>query len=133
MDAREAFKLGFLSHCIEAGHTSPARVLGLFKQANIGAYLGLDALSNAVKGVGELGSTALELGLPVAALTPPLLGAGAGYLASKATDISDRNTDDAKNQEVMDEYHRQAERLRREGMLRRYADTGTRKPYAPML
>jgi hypothetical protein len=134
MDARESFKFGFIARCIDAGLTTPAQIAGAAKQAAAAvekqALFGLDHIpyaGNALDTVGTLGATALLAG-------PPLVGAALGGLASKATDVGDYDVDEAKSDEVIDEYHRQADRLRREGMLRRHTDSGIgRAPSGPLL
>ncbi len=130
MDARQSFKFAFISSCIDAGFTTPACIRDAVKQAMeksanpLATFFGLDALS---KGVGGVWDTAKELGtasLAGLAVAPPIAGAIAGHLAGKATDISDFDVNQAKQQELVAEYKRQADRLRREGQLRRYTQSG---------
>lgn len=140
MDARSAFKFAFISHCIDLGHTTPESMLGALKsaidrratkQADFGlGALGL-GLGEAVKGLGEVGGKVLEFGLPIAAVAPAAAGVLGGTLAAKATDTSDYDVDQAKNQEVVDEYRRQADRLRREGALRRISQAPARSYSGP--
>jgi len=115
MDARTAFKQGFIAHCIELGHTDPAAIRDIVKQAFVTEAV--NKVTNFATGAGKLG-----LGLALAA--PPIVGGVAGHLAAKATDVSDYDVEEAKKQEVIDEYRRQAERMRRSGLLRRYTAGG---------
>lgn len=51
---------------------------------------------------------------------PPILGGLAGYGIAKATDVDDTDADAIKNQELVEEYRRQAERLQRQKAVRDY-------------
>ena len=115
MDARQSFKLGFLAHCIELGYTSPTQILGALKQAGW-----IKDLASPLSAAGSALGSAGKLGLGLALAAPPLAGAVAGNLAASATDVNDFDVDEAKKQEVIDEYRRQAERLRQSGSLRRF-------------
>lgn len=129
MDARAAFKFGFISRCIEAGITDPADMLQHVKQASgaggagIGTMLGLDALGESAKALAGAGKdvveTGLNWGMPLALAGPPIAGYIGGNLLGKATQVDDFNADDAKRQEIIDEYHRQADKLRRQSLLQR--------------
>ena len=119
MDAREAFKFGFLARCIDAGYTTPAEIHQAIKTAMVKSAGGL-GLGDVAKGIGELGSSALGWGIPLALAAPPVAGYMAGNLAAKATDVDDYDTDEAKRQELVDEYKRQAARTRRQGLVRKY-------------
>lgn len=122
MDARQAFKQGFIAHCIELGYTTPAQICDVVKQAlDKRAFFGENALSS-LAGVGKLG-------LGLAAVAPPIVGGIVGNLAAKATDISDYDVEEAKQQEVIDEYKRQSERMRRSGQLRRFTAQGAGGPH----
>lgn len=137
MNAREAFKYGFMSRCVEAGLTTPAEMLGRVKAAGILDALGFGAVSEGVKGLfggaKELVGTGGPL-LGAAALgLPPALGAVGGYTASKLSDISDVDVDEAKKQELINEYRSQSERLRREGALRRFTTVAPRPRRAALL
>ncbi len=74
-----------------------------------------------VLGTGKdiLGTTA-HYAIPGAILTPPALGALGAYGLSKATDIDDRDVSDVKDREVIDEYGRQTEKLKRQKAVRDY-------------
>ena len=60
-------------------------------------------------------------GIPIAALAPPALGAAAGYGLARATDVDDTDVDEIKDTELMDEYRRQIDQLKRGTTMRRYA------------
>lgn len=118
----EAFKVGFLLKCAEDGLT-PEQILarvrdmrsGLTKQAVIGGLIdrALDAGSGIAKSVASYG-------IPAALIAPPAIGALGGYALSKATDIDDTDVSGIKNQEVVDEYKRQTDRLLRQTAIRAY-------------
>ena len=124
MDARMAFKQGFISHCIEQGlTTAPEMSAQLEKLANGVSplvFTGVESLKelwDSTKGV--LG-TGLSWGVPLALAAPPVAGAVAGTMASRATDVGDFDVAEAKQQEIVDEYRRQAARAKRQGALHRY-------------
>lgn len=122
LSAHEAFKVGFLARCVEDGLLpeqieASAKVAAdlMEKQAVIGPIL-----SGAAEiGKGALGTVA-NYGLPTAIVAPPLLGGLLGYGLAKATDIDDRDVEDVKNREVIDEYNRQTEKLQRQKAVRDY-------------
>lgn len=107
----EAFKVGFLARCVRDGLT-PDQMLGrakfaadlLEKEGFLGSLIG--AAGNAARGLGSYA-------LPLAIAAPPVLGGLGGYALAKATDVDDTDVDDIKGQEVLEEYRRQADRLRR--------------------
>lgn len=115
LTAQEAFKVGFLARCVEDG-LSPERMLQSVKVAadlmEKRAFLGtlVEKGLDAVKGVG---GAALQYGVPLAVAAPPILGGMAGYGLAKATDIDDTDVADVKSHELIDEYRRQAEAVRR--------------------
>lgn len=105
LDPRNAFKIGFLLKCAEAG-VSPAAHVGradaMTKRADPGvlSWLGSGALS----GTGNtLGLAAL--GLPVG------VGLGGGYLAHKAME-NPTDEQDVKDGELSEEYRRLARQAR---------------------
>lgn len=118
----EAFKVGFLLKCAEDGLT-PEQILarvremrtGLSKQAVIGGLL-----DKALDAGGGIAKSMASYGIPAAIIAPPAIGALGGYALSKATDIDDTDVNGIKNQEVVDEYNRQTDRLRRQNAVRNY-------------
>lgn len=123
MTDREAFKVGFISRCLEAGLTLE-QVPGLAKQAadKLASLAGLlgTGLSKTVDLGAGLGNAALGYGLPLALAAPPLLGGMAGYGLAKATDIDDTDIAEIKDRELLDEYKRQTQQLLRRRAGRDY-------------
>lgn len=119
---RDSFKAGFLERCARDGLT-PEQMLAavgtaaaaLEKTAVLGALLGkgLDLGAHA-------GKTMLGYGLPAALIAPPVLGGLAGYGLAKATDVDDTDVDEIKNRELVEEYRRQADRMKRQKAVRAY-------------
>jgi len=93
------------------------------KQADIPGY---GAVKDLVKGIAGLAKPVVQKGLDLgtsAALFGPLaLGGLAGYGVSKATDVDEEDVEDIKKQELIDEYKRQADRLRQSKALREYRE-----------
>lgn len=115
MTQRQLFKFAFISRCIEAGLVTPQAISEVLeKQAEIPglgmATKGIDwLLDKSVKGIG--------LGL----VAPPILGVLGGYGAGTLMNrVDDTDEDDAKNDELVDEYRRQAQIARRRAMLQQY-------------
>lgn len=147
MNDRESFKFNFMARCIDNGLTTPAEMLTAVKQASaslekksdeggIGEYLTLGALGHGLKGIGEgvghIGSTMLSWGIPLALAAPPVAGAVAGHLMAKSQDVDDFDVDDAKNEELIDTYGREAAKLRRQGLIRRHLASAPRNAGRPM-
>ena len=61
--------------------------------------------------LGMIGSGS-KTALITAALAPPAIGAAAGVAHSKLTDVDEDDVDTVKRKELIDEYRRQAARLR---------------------
>ena len=121
LSAQDAFKVGFLARCAADGIPHD-RILPLIKQAQE-KFAGLSDLVG--KGIGLGGTvlgTAAGWGIPLAAIAPPALGAAAGYGLARATDIDDTDVDEIKDNELLGEYRRQTEQLKRDSLVRRYAD-----------
>lgn len=119
LTAQEAFKVGFLGRCIEQGLSPEATLAAvktasdLFKRASVSGLFG-----TALDKTFDLGKGMLHYGLPAALVAPPILGGLAGYGLARATDIDDTDVAEIKNRELVDELHRQTERLRRQKLLR---------------
>ncbi len=119
---REAFKLGFLTRLADAG-MSPEQVRETVKSAAITDFLtkpwnvAWDVGGSTAKNVG--GGLA-NMGMLAAIAGPPALGAMGGYLASRATDIGDEDVEELKQQELIDEYRRLADRARQNKMVKDY-------------
>ncbi len=122
LTASEAFKVGFLARCVEDGLT-PDRIAAsvktaadlMEKDAILGGLLG----QVADFGKGAVGAAA-KYGIPAAIAAPPMLGAAGAYGLSRLTDIDDRDVEDVKNREVVEEYARQTEKLRRHKAVKEY-------------
>lgn len=119
LTSREAFKVGFLARCAQDG-LSPdetyARVKlacdTLEKRAILGTVI--DKTFSTGKGLAGYA-------VPAALLAPPVLGGLGGYALAKATDVDDTDVDAIKSRELIEEYRRQASRLRRQAAIRAYA------------
>tara|TARA_R110002020_G_scaffold16515_14_gene58301 strand:- start:336 stop:764 length:429 start_codon:yes stop_codon:yes gene_type:complete len=131
LSSQEAFKLGFLSNCVEKGLsieqmrsevkkasdqlTDVEKNAWEFPFAPERAAI-VDDIGDILKDVGRLGIGGLVLG-------PPAAGAAAGILHSRMSDVDDEDVDDIKKREVADEYRRQAERLRQSARMRDYRES----------
>ena len=132
LSAREAFKVGFLSRCVEEGlslEEAQQRVkMALDKQAGLAdigkAAIGLPgaAIGAASNVVSSVAKPLLSYGIPFALAAPPIAGGLAGYSLAKITDTDDQDPDEIKKQELVDEYRRQTARLNRERQMREYRD-----------
>lgn len=121
MNQDEAFKLGFLSRCLEEG-LSPAETNQLAKlssdyfekQASAASSVG-SVLGSALSGASNLAGPALALGLAA----PPALGGISAYFYNKALDTDSNDAvDEIKKQELVETYRRMADQLRRAKSLR---------------
>lgn len=132
---REAFKAGFLLKCAELG-LSGNEAEALVKSAHVAVKQGF--LGSLLSGAKDVGSAAAGLGTGLASgianwgivpalaagiVAPPAIGAGVGYGLGRLTDIDDEDVDSIKQQELIDEYLRNAERLRHRN--RRYRSLRT--------
>jgi hypothetical protein len=110
---RENFKFAFMSRCIEEGVTTPTEIHQTVKRA-------IDELENppqekqaflgpAIEAISRMGSMAL----PIALAAPPILGAGAGYMAARAGDVDDADVEEVKRQELIQELRRQTQKIQR--------------------
>ncbi len=122
LSARDRFKLGFLRRCVEEG-LDRDQIAARVKQAD-----GLGDIYGEAKGLGGhminlgtgLAKGVLEYGMPLAIAAPPVLGGLAGYGLARATDIDDTDVADIRDQELIEEYRRQAEQLQRQNIVRDY-------------
>jgi hypothetical protein len=141
LTAVDSFKVGFLSRCVEDRvplTDIPSRVklaceqLSLFeKSANpllstlswLGSK-GADLVGNIANRGADLGEKAISngvgWGIPVALAAPPIAGYWAGHMLSRGTDMDDTDVGDIKHDELMDEYKRQTDKLRRQHLVRQY-------------
>ena len=114
---REAFKVSFLSRCIESGHTTPDEIYNVVKQA-------FDKKAFVPQLLKEYGPTALALSFAA----PLGIGALGGKALSVATDVNDVDIDSLKKQEIIDELKRQTERLKRKSRLHGAYGQQSKKP-----
>lgn len=117
MQVHEAFKLGFLSRCVEEG-MNPEQTHGLSKmaaslfekQALINLPSPMGEVNNAVSAVGSL-APYLAAGLAI----PPALGGLAAYFANQAADTEgSQGIENIKRQELQETYERMAGQLQRQ-------------------
>lgn len=128
MDARESFKFGFMSRCIENGCTDVGEIQQLVKSAlGLGpfSYLLGEGAGSAVDTAGKVIGKGLEYGVPALLAAPPILGYLGGRAAAKLTDADDFDVDDVKREELTNEYRNQTARLLQEAALRRARTSGT--------
>lgn len=116
---REAFKVGFLSRCVEDGLT--------LEQAHERVKIASEKLAGLTDIPGkilDLGkpvvSSALSWGIPLGLAAPPIAGGIAGYMAAKGTDIDDTDVAEVKRRELIEEYKRQTAKLIRDRQAREY-------------
>ena len=117
MQVHEAFKLGFLSRCVEEG-MNPEQTHGLSKMAaslfEKQSFITIPSPMGEVRNaVGTLGDIAPYLALGLA--LPPVVGGAAAYLANKGTDIEGKEgVENIKRQELQEAYERMAGQLQRQ-------------------
>jgi len=122
LDKRQAFKLGFLTRLADEG-MSPAQIEETVKSAAISDFVtkpwnvAWDIGGSTAKTVG--GGLA-NMGMLGAIAGPPLLGALAGYGAARMTDIGDEDVEELRQQELINEYRRLADRARQNKMVKDY-------------
>lgn len=124
LEARDAFKVGFLARCVTDGLSTPQIVKQAERAATLLEKQAAGVLGTALGKVMDTGSSVLGglagYGIPVAAVAPWVAGGLGGYGLAKATDIDDTDVQDIKDHEVLAEYRRQAARLRRQRAVRDY-------------
>ena len=127
MRPNEAFKIGFLARCVEAG-LSTAETRQLAKQAN--ACFTKSGFASTLGGLGKLTSDVVgSVGVPAltaAAIAPPALGGMAAYLYNKATDADANDVKEIKKKELIQTYRRMADQLRRHRRIRDQRASGNR-------
>jgi len=103
LTVKEAFKVGFMLRCADAGMTGEQASDCAQKAASLltkKAYIGQSVVDN-------LPGAAVGLGLAL----PVMAGAGVGYLASEAA-TPEVDADDVKKRELIDEFRHYARRAR---------------------
>jgi len=117
MQVHEAFKLGFLSRCVEEG-MSPEQTHGLSKMA--ASLFEKQALINLPSPMGEVRNAVGTLGdmapyLAAGLAIPPALGGLAAYFANQAADTEgSQGIENIKRQELQETYERMAGQLQRQ-------------------
>ena len=131
MQTKEAFKLGFLTRCVEEG-LSPEQTHALAKMA--AEQLEKQAftewlsrqITSPVKNVADAYDSVIDAAsstVPLVAGTlaiPPALGGLAAYLHNRATDVDATDIGQVKQKELADTYRRMADQLNRQKQLRDY-------------
>lgn len=112
LDARDAFKVGFLARCAEEG-LSGDQIAGRVKAAG-------DKFASLLSGLGSAAGSALSTGIPLALAAPIVLGGAAGYGLSRATDIDDTDVAEIKGNELLDTYAAETAKLRRQRAVREF-------------
>ncbi len=137
MNSTEAFKIGFLSRCVEEGLSEEKTAELVEKGAGVLEDIGgiwqeegedkpekSAGVASAIgKFLAESGPKAVMAGLAAG----PLLGAGGAYLYNKATDVDATDVEEIKKKELADQYQRMSEQLDRQSDLRRYQQERKRK------
>ena len=123
---REAFKFAFMARCIEEGITDPAEMqkvaaATIYKLQGTQKQAIIDIPGKVIDTAKDWGGKLLSLGIPLALAAPPILGAGAGYAMSRATDIDDHDVEEVKRQELIDELRRQSAKAKRNQAARTYS------------
>jgi len=107
LTTQQSFVVGALARCADEGLDRPA----LEKRASmVDKFL---KLLVATSGVGRFG-------LGLAAVLPPAVGAGVGYMAGLEPDVDQVDAETMKREELIGEYRRLAERANRSAARRSY-------------
>jgi hypothetical protein len=146
MNEREAFKFGFMARCVQAGLRSPQQIKqavdkaggleslkGLISPEAASTVAGAAAgnVINQPVGGALAGLLGTNWALPLALAAPPLVGYAAGNLAARASNVDEFDPEEAKRQELIDEYTTQADRVRRRSLINKLqaARQPSRSPY----
>ena len=130
LSARDAFKVGFLSRCVEEG-IAPEDIGGVVEKAAASLDKQAGILSDVMSVPGALIDTVSRIaapvlgaatgyGIPLALLAPPAAGAAVGYGAARASDISDEDVEAIRVKELINEYRLQADKAERDKKVRKY-------------
>ena len=114
LSSQEAFKLGFLSNCVEKGLSieqmraevkkASDELSSIEKKAFVDGFLApergafWDDFGDLLKDVGRIGMGGLILG-------PPAVGAGAGILHSRLSDVDEEEVEDRAERDPASELH----------------------------
>lgn len=121
MTSKEAFVVGFIHRCLEDG-LSLADTRERVKQAEdvLGGLLSRLEKRALVGDVTRAATSVFNTALPLALMAPPLVGGLAGYAGARLTDVDDTDVGDIKQQELVDTYRLEAQKLRRQKAFREY-------------
>lgn len=133
MDARQAFKFGFLARCAVEGLSHEQTVERIEKAAQGGSFL-RNALFGSVedvtdiarnlitsmKDIAHLGLEGLALGGAAGIGVPVAVGGLGGYGLARMGDIAPREIEDLRRQELISEYNRLTEQARRRQIAKNY-------------
>lgn len=111
MNPQEAFKLGFLSRCVESGLSSTETEKLVKAAYACFTKKGFSAVLDTVR-------SAAVPALAAAMIAPPALGGMSAYLVNKATDADASDVEDIKRRELIRTYRRMADQLKRHKKLR---------------
>mgnify|MGYP003626125732 CR=1 FL=1 len=136
LSPQEAFKLGFLSKCVEQGLTVSQMRAEVKKASDELDLIEKEAVFDWFQPerrevwdtIGNLAETAGTGVLGALALGPPAAGAAAGILHSQLSDVDEEDVEDVKKRELVDEYLRQAEKLRQSARMREHRDSRKKRP-----
>ena len=131
---QEQFKVAFLEKCAEDGLTA-LEILERVKQAQDMVKRGF--ISKLLAGLGGAASGAggvlANYAIPAALAAPPVIGGLIGHRLAKAPEPTDRSVEDLQHEELLHEYEKQTERLKREQAVRNYRAKDSGRGGRPML
>jgi hypothetical protein len=133
LSSQEAFKLGFLSNCVEKGLSieqmraevkqASDQMDSMVKQADWGSGYFAPLAQPIVDDAGDVVKNMSNIAMASLLLAPPAIGAAGGILHSRLSDIDEEDVEDVKKRELVDEYQRQAKRLRQSAKTRNYRES----------
>jgi len=123
---KEAFKVGFLSRCVEDGlsleqtHARVKQAMDMLqKRAGVTDTL-LSVPGKALDLAKPVMGAGLNWGIPLALAAPPIVGGIAGYSLGKMGDVDDTDVDEIKKRELIEAYKRYADAMQQAKMVRDY-------------
>lgn len=138
LSERQMFKVAFISQCIEHGKTTPGEIMELaeslaskiesegdsreaFKSHEKSGFDITKSFKNIADSIKALSDVATGVVIPIGAAAPVIAGAVGGTMLGRMNDYDPSEIESIKNQELVNEYRRQAEILikNREGKKRR--------------
>jgi len=123
---KEAFKVGFLSRCVEDGlsleqtHARVKQAMDMLqKRAGVTDTL-LSVPGKALDLAKPVMGAGLNWGIPLALAAPPIVGGIAGYSLGKMGDVDDTDVDEIKKRELIEAYKRYADAMQQAKKVRDY-------------